>query len=68
MLAKVLKQPGQEQQRLSALQVKSCCNIKPLCRINAQGVLGIFCPSCKRFEIARDGEGLLEIINRFNGI
>lgn len=65
---KVFKTPGQEQQKLSALTVKECCNIKPICRINAQGVLGVFCPSCKRFEIAKDGEGLLEIIKRFNRI
>nr|DAT67473.1 MAG TPA: hypothetical protein [Caudoviricetes sp.] len=48
------------------LKINDCCGRQPRCAFNKQGVLGIYCPCCKRFELARDGEFFLEMVQRWN--
>jgi len=60
--------PRKKRHKAQSLQLKinDCCGVLPKMAFNKRGVLGIYCPRCKRFITAADNEWVLELVQRWN--
>lgn len=59
------KKRHKEQKGLQ-LKINDCCGVSPKMAFNKNGVLGIYCPRCKRFITAAGDEWVLELVQRWN--
>lgn len=50
------------------LKINSCCGVTPKLAFNKKYDIGIYCPRCKRFILAQEGEWILEIVRKWNNL